>query len=110
MISLGLHDALRHVAPALSVDDYPRLSARYRAHYDRDALIPLFAGVTSCSGAKRARSQPGRRRQEPARARPGTGADGHCPSVHRDPLRRRGQPKPHPDMLLHLLERDRLCR
>ena len=46
VIGLGLVDAVRHVAPSLSADDYPRLSARYRDHYlAREAHIPLYAGA-----------------------------------------------------------------
>src|SRR5690349_2949048 len=55
VIGLGLDDALRHVAPTLPVADYPRLSARYRAHYIRQDAIPLFAGVATMLEALLAR-------------------------------------------------------
>src|ERR1041385_9077096 len=46
VIGLGLHDAIRHVAPSLQENDYTKFSERYRAHYlARDFEIPLFSGV-----------------------------------------------------------------
>ncbi len=46
VIGLGLHDALRIVAPTLDTSDYSRLADRYRFHYlTQDRAITLFAGV-----------------------------------------------------------------
>ncbi len=46
VIGLGLHDALRHVAPSLPAADYPRLAAAYRSHYFAgDDRLDLFPGV-----------------------------------------------------------------
>ena len=46
VIGLGLADALNHVAPRLSPDRYPELSARYRHHFiSRDAQIELYPGA-----------------------------------------------------------------
>ena len=46
VIGLGLEDALRYVAPDLSVDRHPELALRYREHYlVRDPDIPLFPGA-----------------------------------------------------------------
>jgi phosphoglycolate phosphatase len=46
VIGLGLHDALRLVAPDLAVADYPRMAERYRFHFlARDAALPLFPGT-----------------------------------------------------------------
>ncbi len=108
VIGLGLHDSLRHVAPALHVDDYPKLSARYRAHYmNRDAAIPLFAGVPEMLESLSSRGHhlavatgKSRRGLDEALALAGVG--------HRFLATRcadEGHSKPHPEMLLHLLER-----
>jgi len=106
VIGLGLNDALRHVAPALSVDDYPRLSARYRAHYMAQEAIPLFAGVVEMLEALVARGHllgiatgKSRRGLELALQHAGIG--------HRFVATRcadEGFPKPHPDMLERLIE------
>src|SRR4051794_29864278 len=46
VIGLGLADALQMVAPALSPERYPELTAAYRDHFLRgDASIPLFVGA-----------------------------------------------------------------
>ncbi len=46
VIGLGLSEALRHVVPGLSVDDYPRLVERYRHHFlSRDHELNLFDGM-----------------------------------------------------------------
>jgi phosphoglycolate phosphatase len=108
VIGLGLHDSLRHVAPALHVDDYPKLSARYRAHYmDRDGEIPLFAGVPEMLESLAGRGHhlavatgKSRRGLDEALTLAGIG--------HRFVATRcadEGHSKPHPEMLLHLLER-----
>jgi len=107
VIGLGLHDSLRHVAPTLHVDDYPKLSGRYRAHYmDRDAAIPLFGGVPEMLESLRRRGHSlgvatgkSRRGLDEALAVAGI-ADRFVATRCAD----EGQPKPHPDMLLHLLE------
>ncbi len=47
VIGLGLHDALAHAVPALQVNDYPKMVARYRYHYlARDHELALFDGVS----------------------------------------------------------------
>ncbi len=46
VIGLGLGDALRLVAPGLSVDCYPQMSDRYRHHYlSCDRSLNLFEGI-----------------------------------------------------------------
>ena len=107
VIGLGLNDALRHVAPTLLERDYPQLSARYRAHYlNHDAQIPMFGGVESLLEALDARGHllgvatgKSRRGLDEALLQAGIG--------HRFVATRcgdEGHPKPHPDMLLKLLE------
>src|SRR5208283_421621 len=108
VIGLGLTDALRHVAPGLPAADYPRLSERYRHHYlARDPEIPLFAGARELLDELDARGfllavATGKTRVGLTRA------------LQRQRLAHRfvatrcadeGLPKPHPDMLLALMER-----
>jgi phosphoglycolate phosphatase len=46
VIGLGLHDALRHAAPALPPERYPELGQRYRHHYvARQHELVLFPGT-----------------------------------------------------------------
>ena len=108
VIGLGLHDALRHVAPSLAENDYPQLSARYRVHYlGRDPEIPLFPGVARMldSLAKRGHMiavATGKSRRGLDRALEQNGI-GHRFIATR--CADEGAPKPDPDMLLHLMER-----
>ena len=107
VIGLGLHDALRHVAPSLPVADYPRLSARYRVHYtDRDAAIPLFGGIAEMLDALAARGHQlgvatgkSRRGLEEALAQAGIASRFVATRCADE-----GFPKPHPDMVQKLLE------
>ena len=108
VIGLGLADALRHVAPTLSPDDYPRLTERYREHYlARDADIPLFPGAREMLDELDARGfllavATGKSRVGLARALAHQGLE------HRFVASRcadEGFPKPHPDMLLTLMQR-----
>jgi phosphoglycolate phosphatase len=108
VIGLGLADALRHVAPALPVAHYPRLSERYRHHYlARDPEIPLFAGARAMLDELDARGfllaiATGKTRAGLARALQRHGlADRFVASRCAD----EGMPKPHPDMLLTLMDR-----
>ncbi len=46
VIGLGLHEALREIAPELPEVRYPQMAERYRRHYlARDHELSLFAGV-----------------------------------------------------------------
>ena len=108
VIGLGLVDALRHVAPTLPAADHPRLSERYRHHYlARDPEIPLFAGAREMLSELDARGfllavATGKSRVGLARALAQQGlADRFIASRCAD----EGFPKPHPDMLLALMER-----
>ena len=106
VIGLGLADALRHVAPELAPADYPRLSARYREHYlAREADIPLFPGTRALLGEFRERGF----RLGIATGKSRVGLD-RALAFHslQDAFEAtrcadEGMPKPHPDMVLHLL-------
>lgn len=51
VIGLGLHDALRHVAPDLPEERYPQMVERYRHHYLAcDHELRLFDGVAELIG------------------------------------------------------------
>ena len=108
VIGLGLADALRHIAPTLPVADHPRLSERYRHHYlARDPEIPLFEGAREMLADLDARGfllavATGKSRVGLTRALQQQGL------AHRFVASRcadEGFPKPHPDMLLALMER-----
>jgi phosphoglycolate phosphatase len=108
VIGLGLADMLRHIAPGLPPERHFELTARYRQHFlSRDAEIPLFDGIRelladldaagflmgvatgkSRAGLSRALAQQGIERRFVAT---------RCADE--------GMPKPHPDMLLNLMDR-----
>jgi len=108
VIGLGLTDALRHVAPTLPSADHPRLSERYRQHYlARDPEIPLFGGARELLDELDERGfllaiATGKTRVGLTRALAQHGL------AHRFVASRcadEGFPKPHPDMLLNLMDR-----
>src|SRR6266404_5267140 len=107
VIGLGLADALRHVAPTLPAADYPRLSERYRHHYiSREPEITLFAGAREMLDELDARGfllaiATGKARAGLTRALVQQRLE------HRFIASRcadEGFPKPHPDMLLNLMD------
>src|SRR5687767_5213083 len=107
VIGLGLADALSHVAPGLARERHTELSTRYRHHYlARDAEIPLFEGVTALladlreAGYKLAVAT-GKSRVGLDRALAACAVAGHFNATR---CADEGRPKPHPDMLLHLME------
>ena len=107
VIGLGLDDALRHVAPTLPRQDYPKLSARYRVHYlNRDPEIPLFPGAELMLAALGARGHllavaTGKSRRGLDRALEQAGIARHFVATR---CADEGLPKPDPDMLLHLMK------
>ncbi len=108
VIGLGLADALRRVAPGLPRERWPMLSERYRHHYlSRDAAIPLFAGARELLDELDAAGfllglATGKSRAGLARALAQHGLlDRFVATRCAD----EGFPKPHPDMLLHLMDR-----
>ena len=108
VIGLGLGEALAHVAPALSVARHPELSARYRHHYlARDAEIPLFDGVPALLADLSAEGF----MLAVATGKTRVGLDRSLSShllTERFSATRcadEGRPKPHPEMLQHLMSR-----
>ena len=108
VIGLGLVDALRHVAPTLPQERYQELAGHYRDCYvARESEIPLFDGVRqmldelATAGFLLAiATGKGRAGLRRALALHGVA---HCFFATR--CADEGFPKPHPDMLLHLMER-----
>jgi len=108
VIGLGLGDALKSVAPGLAPDRYPELGAFYRRHYlEREAEIPLFAGARELlaelgdAGYLLAVAT-GKTRAGLARALATNALEG---AFHATRCADEGFPKPHPDMLLQLMDR-----
>ena len=108
VIGLGLADALSHVAPGLSPDEQRQLAAHYRRHYlDREPTIPLFDGVAQLladlddAGFLLAVAT-GKTRAGLDRAIAKNGLAGR---FHATRCADEGYPKPHPDMLLALMDR-----
>jgi phosphoglycolate phosphatase len=108
VIGLGLVDALRHLAPALSPQHYPRLSARYREHYlAQEDAIPLYAGAREllhhlaahghALAVATGKSRAGLDRALAFHALRDVFAVTRCADE--------GRPKPHPEMLDHIIER-----
>ncbi len=107
VIGLGLADALRHVAPHLAVEHHPRLSSYYREHYlAREPEIPLFRGARELLAEMRARGHrlaiaTGKNRQGLDRTLARHDLAGAFDATR---CADEGRPKPHPDMLDHLLD------
>jgi len=108
VIGLGLADAMQLVAPDLPPERYPELGARYGEHYlAREPEIPLFAGARELLAELDAAGYllavaTGKTRAGLARSMERIGLDG---VFHATRCADEGLPKPHPDMLLHLMER-----
>jgi phosphoglycolate phosphatase len=108
VIGLGLADALRHIAPGLPPAGQRALADRYRHHYlAREFDVPLFGGVRELLADLVAAGVPlgvatGKTRKGLDRALAQQAlADRFVATRCAD----EGLPKPHPDMLLHLMER-----
>lgn len=108
VIGLGLADALQHVAPGLPPERHADLSQHYRDHYLRhDADIPLFAGASELLGELRTTGHllavaTGKSRRGLDRAMDQYGLRGMFAASR---CADEGHPKPHPDMLLYLMDR-----
>jgi phosphoglycolate phosphatase len=108
VIGLGLADAMRTVAPDLPVHRHSEMVAHYRRHYlAREEDIPLFSGAAElleeldASGYLLAVAT-GKSRAGLDRV---LGKSGLATRFHATRCADEGFPKPHPDMLLHLMER-----
>lgn len=108
VIGLGLTDALRSVAPTLPLHRHPELAAHYRKYYlAREDDIPLFPGAAEMLdeldqagyflGIATGKSRVGLDR---VLERNGLRARFHATRCADE-----GMPKPHADMLLHLMDR-----
>ena len=108
VIGLGLADALAHVAPDLPADRHRELAAHYRRHYlDSEDTIPLFEGARSLladldAGGFLLGVATGKTRVGLDRAIAHHGLAGR---FHATRCADEGFPKPHPDMLLALMDR-----
>ena len=107
VIGLGLEDAIQHVAPGAEPQHYPVLRDRYRVHFlERDAATTLFAGAAETIAELRAGGYllgvaTGKSRRGLDRALVATGLDVH---FHATRCADECPPKPHPGMLLSLME------
>jgi phosphoglycolate phosphatase len=107
VIGLGLADALAHVAPTLPRERHAELSARYRHHYlARDPEIPLFEGARELLEELAAAGYllavaTGKTRIGLDRALAANALEAHFDCTR---CADEGRPKPHPDMLLHLID------
>jgi phosphoglycolate phosphatase len=108
VIGLGLADAMRVVAPALPAHRHADLAALYRDHYlGREDDIPLFDGTRELLD-ELARSS---RLLAVATGKTRAGLDrvlhknGIADRFHATRCADEGMPKPHPEMLLHIMDR-----
>lgn len=108
VIGLGLADSLDHVAPALDEAGRRRLATRYRELYlAREHEAPLYAGVPELLRQLKGRGRrlavaTGKARRGLERALDATGLR---PWFDETRCADEGFAKPHPDMLLTLLDR-----
>ena len=107
VIGLGLRDALAHVAPELPPERYPELSDHYRRRFlARDPDIPLFAGTRElldelADAGYLLAVATGKTRVGLDRA---LATCGLAARFHATRCADEGRPKPHPEMLLHLMD------
>ncbi|CAG0983487.1 phosphoglycolate phosphatase [Burkholderiales bacterium] len=108
VIGLGLADALAHVAPGLTPDEQRLLASHYRRHYlGRETTIPLFDGACALlsdldDAGFLLGVATGKTRVGLDRSIARTGLHGR---FHATRCADEGLPKPHPDMLLALMDR-----
>jgi phosphoglycolate phosphatase len=107
VIGLGLDDTFNHVAPSLDAEGRRRLSERYRHHFlAREGQAPLYAGVAEMlaelhGAGRRLAVATGKARRGLERALDQTGLR---PWFEATRCADEGFAKPHPDMLLMLLD------
>ncbi len=107
VIGLNLDDTFNHVAPALDVAGRQRLSERYRHHFlARENEMPLYDGVREMLDDLRARGHrlavaTGKARRGLDRVLDSTGLRASFEATR---CADEGFAKPHPDMLLMLLD------
>lgn len=107
IIGLGLGDAMARLFPQLPESGWARVADRYRHHYlAGESVVGLFPGVTEALPALAARGHllavaTGKSRRGLDRALQVAGLE---TVFHASRCADEGFPKPHPDMLLHLLD------
>lgn len=107
IIGLGLADALGRLFPEADAALFPQIADRYRVHFfNRDADIPLFTGASELVRDVRERGfllavATGKSRRGLERA---LGQTGLGDLFHGTRCADEGFAKPHPDMLLYLME------
>ena len=107
VIGLGFIQSVEHVAPGLDRARQLELAERYRRHFvAREHEAPLFAGITETLAELRSRSRllavaTGKARRGLDRALSSTGLKAHFDATR---CADEGFPKPHPDMVLRILE------
>ncbi len=107
VIGLGFLQSVEHVAPGLAHERQLELAQSYRRHFvAREHEAPLYAGIPELLAELRGRE----RRLAVATGKARGGLDRALATLRTravlrgHALRRRGMPKPHPDMLLRLLD------
>lgn len=107
VIGLGLGDAMRHILPDVSPEEYPSVVQRYRVHYlQRDADTALFPGAAELVSALREGGfllaiATGKGRRGLDRVLANTGLKG---LFHASRCADEGYTKPDPGMLQELLD------
>jgi len=108
VIGLGLVDALRRVAPGVPPARHRELSAHYRRHFlAAEDTVPLFPGASDLLAELEGAGYfiavaTGKSRAGLDRALAQNALAGR---FHATRCADEGRPKPHPDMLLHLMDR-----
>lgn len=108
VIGLGFHQTLEKIAPGLTPAQQQEMTARYRYHFlAREHEAPLFEGIRETLDDLRKRERrmavaTGKSRLGLERAMAGVGLAGVFEITR---CADEGFPKPHPDMLLHILDR-----
>jgi phosphoglycolate phosphatase len=107
VIGLGLSQTMEHIAPGLTQERQRALAERYRLHFlARESEAPIFAGIRETLAELRVREMrmavaTGKSRLGLERAMAGCGLR---PFFEATRCADEGLPKPHPDMVMHLLE------
>jgi phosphoglycolate phosphatase len=107
VIGLGIAASMARIAPGITQDRQLALADRYRRHFlSREHEAPLFAGVREMLDDLRGRDRTlavatGKARRGLERAFDSSGLRGHFDFSR---CADEGHPKPHPDMVLWLLE------
>jgi phosphoglycolate phosphatase len=106
VIGLGIVDSIAHVAPGLDTGKHEEFALSYRRHFlAREHELPLYAGIPELLVELRARERrlavaTGKARRGLERVLARTGL---APFFEATRCADEGHPKPHPDMVLHLL-------